>query len=362
MGASKLCSTTNETLRVIKAATMQSKNRQTLLTLALTVSLVTPWLQGCGAQSTQSQSSTPTPSTPGASAGSAGASAGSVGASAGSAGASAGSVGASVGSAGVSVGSAGASAGTAGASAGDASVSVGSAGANAGSVGASAGNTGASVGKAGSRAGNAGASAGTASTPNNPSPGATRSGANTQIGTARGETRPDKPSDTPPGLEPGQQDTLEDFSEATQPASAASTSERVADLDSALDRSISGYDGMILREREKMANRANAAGSEEELAEEEVNGPLFDEIGSAGEADQEGPGSAYETAGNGGSPGTGDRGPRPQNASAPPPEDLPSGNDDDIVARQIREAAMNETDPQLREKLWEEYRRYKNQR
>jgi hypothetical protein len=41
--------------------------------------------------------------------------------------------------------------------------------------------------------------------------------------------------------------------------------------------------------------------------------------------------------------------------------DIPSGNDDDIVARQIREAAENETDPELRKKLWEEYRKYKNQ-
>ena len=35
------------------------------------------------------------------------------------------------------------------------------------------------------------------------------------------------------------------------------------------------------------------------------------------------------------------------------------GSDDDIVARQLREAAMKEEDPVLREKLWEEYRAYK---
>jgi hypothetical protein len=33
--------------------------------------------------------------------------------------------------------------------------------------------------------------------------------------------------------------------------------------------------------------------------------------------------------------------------------------DDDIVARQLREAAEKETDPELKKKLWEEYRRYK---
>lgn len=41
--------------------------------------------------------------------------------------------------------------------------------------------------------------------------------------------------------------------------------------------------------------------------------------------------------------------------------DVPSGHDDDIVARQIREAAENEADPELRKRLWEEYRNYKSQ-
>jgi hypothetical protein len=41
------------------------------------------------------------------------------------------------------------------------------------------------------------------------------------------------------------------------------------------------------------------------------------------------------------------------------PDDIPDGQDDDIVARQLRELAMAETDPVLREKYWDEYRRYK---
>jgi hypothetical protein len=40
------------------------------------------------------------------------------------------------------------------------------------------------------------------------------------------------------------------------------------------------------------------------------------------------------------------------------PEDVGDGRGDDIVARNLREAAMNEPDPELREKLWEEYRAY----
>ena len=41
------------------------------------------------------------------------------------------------------------------------------------------------------------------------------------------------------------------------------------------------------------------------------------------------------------------------------PTDVGDGNDDDVVARQLREAAMKEKDPQLQAKLWQEYRDYK---
>ena len=41
------------------------------------------------------------------------------------------------------------------------------------------------------------------------------------------------------------------------------------------------------------------------------------------------------------------------------PPDLVDASDDDIIARQLREAAMKEQDPELREKLWDEYRKYK---
>ena len=40
------------------------------------------------------------------------------------------------------------------------------------------------------------------------------------------------------------------------------------------------------------------------------------------------------------------------------PEDIPDLVSEDIVARQLREAALAEEDPVLRERLWEEYRSY----
>ena len=48
---------------------------------------------------------------------------------------------------------------------------------------------------------------------------------------------------------------------------------------------------------------------------------------------------------------------RQAGSGAPP--DTPDGSDDDVVARQLREAAEKETDPVLKKKLWEEYRKYK---
>ena len=42
-----------------------------------------------------------------------------------------------------------------------------------------------------------------------------------------------------------------------------------------------------------------------------------------------------------------------------PPKDIPPADNDNIIARQIREAASAESDPEKQQKLWNEYRRYK---
>ncbi len=42
-----------------------------------------------------------------------------------------------------------------------------------------------------------------------------------------------------------------------------------------------------------------------------------------------------------------------------PPSDVGDGRDDDTLAAQLRELAMRETDPALRERYWEEYRKHK---
>jgi hypothetical protein len=40
--------------------------------------------------------------------------------------------------------------------------------------------------------------------------------------------------------------------------------------------------------------------------------------------------------------------------------EIPDGSDDDVVARRLRRAAEQETDPELKDKLWKEYIDYKN--
>ena len=87
------------------------------------------------------------------------------------------------------------------------------------------------------------------------------------------------------------------------------------------------------------------------------NGDSGQQSGSAGrEGDSGGAqdGPSGDGSGGDGSGGAGQ-------ASIPLPDDIDDGQGDDIVLRQIREAAMREQDPLLREKLWEEYRRIKGQ-
>jgi hypothetical protein len=131
--------------------------------------------------------------------------------------------------------------------------------------------------------------------------------------------------------------------------------EQVAILDGQLNRGTGDFDDLILRERgtiQGTAKNAPQAGGEEDTGEGYGGGGGYNQ-----------PPMASSGGGQGGA------GPIPreaydadipqQTASYPPPADIPSGTDDDVVARQLREAAMREPDPKLREKLWDEYRRYK---
>lgn len=161
---------------------------------------------------------------------------------------------------------------------------------------------------------------------------------------------------------------LEAAIEATMTAGSPGSNgnENVAVLDEQLEASMGEFDGMILTER--AAAQVGAGELDNEEAGYSGDGSDLFEQGDLTEVatapTMPGQGSDETTAaGEEGKEGKVARG-VPTGQSVPHgtvPEDIPDGSDDDIVARQIREAAMNESDPELREKLWDEYRRYKNQ-
>jgi len=126
--------------------------------------------------------------------------------------------------------------------------------------------------------------------------------------------------------------------------------EKGVDLDAGESESPSetGEDGA---ERMEKAPEKDDSKGEEKTADvtdsenDEVAGPEKDSHAKEGEVD-EGVATS-EKSSNGGQGSSREQAPRYDKA------------DDDIVARQLREAAENETDPELKEKLWKEYEEYK---
>jgi len=134
---------------------------------------------------------------------------------------------------------------------------------------------------------------------------------------------------------------------AIDQASEQTAAEATATLESELFEGLGEFDEMLLREQERIkaaAPQANAAsgGSGSEGGTTSASGGTDAASG------------AETTYGEGAGPGS----PRTTVSSSAPPG-TPDGQDDDVVARQLREAAEKETDPELKKKLWEEYRKYK---
>ena len=136
-------------------------------------------------------------------------------------------------------------------------------------------------------------------------------------------------------------------------------SERRAALDARLNEGFAEFDGMILGERERVQAEADEAGSDvmsnggagAGSGDGEAGGPLIFASAPPGST-----GGGVMPAGNANREG--DFSNTSPQETFETPDDIPSGNDDDVVARQLREAAMREPDPELRERLWDEYRAY----
>jgi hypothetical protein len=103
---------------------------------------------------------------------------------------------------------------------------------------------------------------------------------------------------------------------------------------------------------------SDGSGNETGTRQENREGAYRSADGTTGEKDQ---GSNQASTGEGQDLAK-NQGPNRESGSgqAGPPEDgAANTQDDDIVARQLREAAENETDPELKAKLWKEYHDYK---
>jgi hypothetical protein len=161
-------------------------------------------------------------------------------------------------------------------------------------------------------------------------------------------------------------------------------------LDRHLDASLAQFDAMLLKEQQelavKRAEQAAAAGAGSEGSEGEggsgsgagaASGAPRQKAGSSGtkpesaRAGQDKQGGRTKDESTGSSSGGSREGAgrdvttAPEGAPTGPgdgsvvPLDVGDGRDDDVVARQLREAATKEQDPAIREKLWDEYRKYK---
>ncbi len=152
--------------------------------------------------------------------------------------------------------------------------------------------------------------------------------------------------------------------------------DRQAQIDRRFDETFAVFDERMRKEQESASQERASRGSGEVAGTGEESGAS----GASGEGGNTGSGQE-SGSGDGGPAGSGESGSRGQTAGSESntqgggggygggvkggagpntvPSDIPDGSDDDIVARQLREAAMKETDPELRERLWDEYRKYK---
>jgi hypothetical protein len=127
------------------------------------------------------------------------------------------------------------------------------------------------------------------------------------------------------------------------------TDEKVAALDSSLIEMLGEFDEMLLKEDERVtAAKVQQRAAEAQGSVDSASESVSDDSSNIDQNQQ-------QTAEN----QTGEE--KQQKDTHVQAGGVPSlgDADDDIVARQLREAAEKESDPELKKKLWEEYQKYK---
>lgn len=152
--------------------------------------------------------------------------------------------------------------------------------------------------------------------------------------------------------------------------------ETTAKMIDELNGSLGEFDERLLREQDRIKEKKPRTESDSSSSGGGASGGQGDaaadsdgEEGPQGQASEEktasGPGSADRTGSTEeGQPGSSNEkgilGKSSQGKKSSAPADIPDGSNDDVIARQLREAAEKEKDPELKKKLWDEYRRYKS--
>ena len=146
-----------------------------------------------------------------------------------------------------------------------------------------------------------------------------------------------------------------------QEGAAQTDDEKLSDIENKMDESLTEFDEMLLEKNREISIKKQRM-SQDAGEDSTAIGSEDDDMGG-----QEREGGQDEKRISGGE----EKSQQNENAKSPSgpekgrgtatgqPKGIPDGSDDDVVARQLREAAEKETDPQLKKKLWEEYRRYK---
>jgi len=158
--------------------------------------------------------------------------------------------------------------------------------------------------------------------------------------------------------------------------------DELAGLERAFQKSLSDFDEMLLSEMEEIEKKSaevlqklsaaadqaaeeiggsesgSRASGEETSTEKTADATGEKADGRGRDEEMETQGGSYETAptdeaGYTKPPAGEEKQPGGQSTTSDTPQD------DDIVARQLREAAEKETDPELKKKLWKEYEQYK---
>lgn len=185
----------------------------------------------------------------------------------------------------------------------------------------------------------------------------------------------------PPDQQPQLQETFIYFP-VSEPQETHTQAEKTASMDKQLFASLGEFDELLLKEEDKLSSRVPSQREAGDSGRDgtsgsgggsgEAGGPGTAAGGDDGSglasagAGETGSGSATSgqaargetVSGKGSGAGKGDA-EIDHSAYGAPGGKLPPPEDDDIVARQLREAAEKETDPELKKKLWEEYWKYK---